>query len=433
VSQTRDRAAASDRDPVVTGAGMICSAGVGRAAVTRALERAPALEPAPMHDPRAEGIPVPAAPLYRPDWSAIVRILERSRFDGLPADPELRLAAAAVELALEDSALVDDLSRAALVASWEAPGMDRLQRGLLRDLLEAHDAPRASPEELFDRFYGLHKDAAYSTQSFLHLHLLARAFQVHGRTLFVNNACASGLYALEAAAALLREGQARTAIVVAAESPCFPTKRLWFSEGGLHSTDGFLRPFDRARTGLILGEGSGALVLETRERARERGARVLATYRGGHFNQEGWKVAIPNFAEPFCEEVIRGACEAAEVSAESLHGIVAHGAGTGLSDAYEAKGITSVLGEWPTRPPVTALKGFFGHTLGASALLESAAVISCLAEGFLPGAAGFVTPDPKLKVQLISKSTPWSDGCVLKISNGFAGFNAGAIFEVNPS
>jgi len=417
--------------PVVTGLGPVCSTGFGRDPFWESLLD-PGAKPAPLYDPSSAGLPLPPMPLYRPDGDQVESWLRAQSLSDLPPDAELRLSAAAASLAIQDARVKDELTGASLVVTCEAPGMDRFLRGLFEDFTKASGAeaePGLDSRAFFERFYERHKEAAYSTQSFLYLHVLARALGVHGHTLFVNNACASGLYALDAAAALVEAGKAPLAIVVGAESPSFPSKQLWFTESGLHSRDGFLRPFDRDRSGLILGEGAAAIVLESLDHARKRGAKIYGEYLGGHFNQEGWKVTIPNFAESFHEEVLRGACETARVDPTEIQGIIAHGAGTALSDAYEARGITSVFGDWPERPAVTALKGYFGHTLGACALIELIALLLAFEKGTLPACAGFSTPDPKLKLELLTRPVEQRWDTLMKVSNGFAGFNAAAVFR----
>jgi 3-oxoacyl-[acyl-carrier-protein] synthase II len=417
--------------PVVTGLGPVCSAGFGRGPFWETLLD-PDVKPAPMYDPAAAGLPLPPMPLYRPDGDQVESWLQGESLSALPPDTELRLSAVAASLAIKDAGLNHELASAALVATCEAPGMDRFLRGIFEDFSTALGADGGSALDssaVFQRFYQRHKEAAYSTQSFLYLHVLARALRIHGHTLFVNNACASGLYALDAAAALVETGKAPLAIVVGAESPSFPSKQLWFSEGGLHSRDGLLRPFDRDRTGLILGEGAAAIVLESWDHAHERGAKIYGEYLGGHFNQEGWKVTIPNFAECFHEDVLRGACAAASVNPEEIQGLIAHGAGTGLSDAYEARGITSVFGDWPQRPAITALKGYSGHTLGACALIEVVALLLAFEKETLPACAGFSTPNPKLKLEPLTRPLEQRWDLLMKVSNGFAGFNAATVFR----
>ncbi len=416
----------------MTGLGWVSALGSGRARALEALSKAPSSKPAPVFDPHSEGLPVPAAPLYTADENSLRDALARLGPNDLVDDAELHLAAAAAKMAIEDAGAQSLLGEAALVLTYEAPGLDRILRGLFHDFVSSEAKSGATPEQIFEHLFNVHKDAAYGMHSFLHLHSLAKALNIHGPTLFVNNACASGLYALEAAARSISEGHVDVAMAVAAESSRFPAKRLWFAEGGLYSTDGRIRPFDSNRSGLILGEGGAAWVLEPLEAAMARGARAQWEYIGGGFNQEGWKVTIPNFSEPYYEQAILKALKTAQVAAEDVDVIVAHGAGTALSDAYEAKGITAVFGDWPKRPLITCLKGWIGHTLGASAAIETALVLTCLEAGFLPGAAGFENSDPRLRMEPIRQPTPSAARTVLKVSNGFAGFNAASIFRRIP-
>jgi 3-oxoacyl-[acyl-carrier-protein] synthase II len=417
----------------ITGLGPLCAAGTGGEALWRSI--AEGRTPVSFIEPQASGIASPPFPAYELDEGAAERLLAREELSGLPADPELRLSLAALRLAIEDAELEPrHIAGAALVATYESAGLDRLQREIFAALAAgAAGAPAgtapAAPEALFLDFYRRFKDAFYHTQSFIHLHLLCRTLEIHGPTLFVNNACASGLHALEAAAELLRSAKADVALVVAAESPLFPTKKLWFEELGIYALDGRLRPFDRDRSGLVFGEAGAAVVLEPLGRALERGARVRAEYLGGFSNQEGWKVAVPNIAERYYEEAVRGACRAAGVTPGEIDLINAHGAGTHLSDLYEARGLTSVFGEWPGAPPIVALKPYFGHALGASALLEACALILALERRTLPATPGFATPDPRLKLAPAAGPRRADLRTALKMANGFAGFNAGAVFR----
>ena len=164
-----------------------------------------------------------------------------------------------------------------------------------------------------------------------------------------------------------------------------------------------------------------------RERARQ--APAYAEYAGGASNQEGWKVTTPNFAAPYYEEAIRGACAAAGIEPGDVDAVFAHGAGTALSDAYEARGLVAVFGEWPERPAIIALKGRFGHTLGASALLDAAAAAVALRDGLLPSSAGFSRHDARLKVRPLAEPRRADLKTVLKLANGFAGFNAAAVLR----
>lgn len=361
------------------------------------------------------------------------------------ADRELRLSVIALALAIADARLPPGcLPRAGLVLTYEAPGIDRLLTGIFADFLKLRRgealadrsgderAPEAArPEEaaFFEAIYLRHRQAVYESQSFMHLHLAARLFGLHGPALFVNNACASGLYALEAAAAMIRSGSCDTALVAAAEAALLPTKHRWFQEAQVLSAKGSLRPFDRDRDGLVLGEGACGLVLESEQAARARGASPYARYLGGSFVQEAWKVAVPNLTQPWYEETLRRACAAARVEPEDIDLLNPHGAGTALGDLQEARGLTAVYGEWPERPRITALKGAVGHTLGASAALETAASLLALKHQTIPPSIGFQSPDPKLKIKLVERPQPTPLRAVLKMACGFAGFLGGAVFQ----
>jgi len=424
----------SARRIAITGAGPLCAAGAGMDALRTRLDVA---EPRPdCHDPEEEGIPSPPFPLFRVDPDALRTALPADSARGLPADPELELALGALRLAIDDAgAAPADLATAALVLTWEAPGIDRVQRGLYDELAGRHDGEKDAAETppnraaAFDGFYARHRDAFYHTQSFVQLHLVARALDVHGPTLFVNNACASGIYALEAAADLLRRGRAECALVAAAESPRFPTKHRWFSDLGLYADDGVMRPFDRDRNGLVFGEAGAAVVVETLDRARARGARVLAEYLGAGLNQEAWKIAVPNLTESWYEDAVRDACRNAGLTPNDIDVVALHGASTSLSDLYEARGVTSVWGERPQTPILTSLKPFFGHALGASALLEICALLPCFEGGSVPRTPGFATADPRLAIAPLTEQLELAPRTILKMANGFAGFNAGAVLR----
>jgi len=419
---------------VITGLGPICAGGVGRDALWESILAGSV--PVQRHSASVAGVSWGSYPLYLP--GDLERIIDGEA--DLPRDPELRMSVAALRLAISDASLeLKSLAPAALVLTYEAPGIDRLLRDVFSDFLrlragaegdEDHPATgEQEPREFFNSLYRRHRDAVYHTHSFLHLHLAARALGIHGPALFVNNACASGLYALEAVADQLRAGRCQLGLASSAEVPLVPTKHLWFQEANVYSSSGSLRPFDRQREGLVLGVAGAAVVLETLESARRRGARIYAEYLGGASSQEAWKVAVPNLTERYYEETIRRSLEVANVSPEEIDLLNPHGAGTSLGDLAEATGITAVFGQWPERPRLTALKTYFGHTLGASAILETAVLMLAMEHGVIPFTPGFQNPDPRLMIRCVESHEKARLRTVLKMSCGFAGFNAGAVFR----
>jgi 3-oxoacyl-(acyl-carrier-protein) synthase len=140
-------------------------------------------------------------------------------------------------------------------------------------------------------------------------------------------------------------------------------------------------------------------------------------------------VAVPNLTERYYEETLRRSLEVANVPPEEIDLLNPHGAGTSLGDLAEATGITAVFGQWPERPRITALKPYFGHTLGASAILETAVLMLAMEQGMIPATPGFQNPDPRLMIHCVESHEKARLRTVLKMSCGFAGFNAGAVFR----
>jgi 3-oxoacyl-(acyl-carrier-protein) synthase len=344
-------------------------------------------------------------------------------------DADVLYLAAAGQRALGDAGLAEpgrggDLG---LVVTHENPGVDRHVDLLLEAAGEA--APPQTRRDAAERLYARHRDAVYNLQTFMPLHRVARMLGAHGHGLIVNNACASGLYALDAAAALVRDGSCRAVVVAGADHPLSWTKHRWFAEQELAAEDGDVRPFDRERHGFVLGDGGAALVLERLDAARARGARAYAVYRGGGFNQEGWKVTMPDPASRHYERALAAALQRAGLRPADVDWIVAHGAATGLADAYEARSLVAVFGAEFERPRLTALKAHVGHNLGGSGVTETGLLLLAMRHGRLPETRGCITPDPALRLRPLQNAAQEAPRFALKCAAGFGGFNAACIFE----
>lgn len=346
-------------------------------------------------------------------------------------DRDFQYILASAKLAIDDAGLgPGDLRESGLVLTHEAPGLDRYLAGIFRTTESMRTAREAmgGPRDLAHRIYEEHKDAVYNLQSFMYLHNAAKVLGIHGYTLFVNNSCASGLYAIDIAARLIRTAAAERIVVAGSDAPLFPTKYLWFRDLGIYSPSGIMRPFDRRRDGMIFGDGGAGIVLESLDAARSRGARIRAEYLGGGFNQEGWKVTVPNVSEAYYRRALEAALADAGIAAGEVDLLNPHGAATALSDPYEARGITEIYGDWPERPRVTCFKPYFGHNLGASALVEAAALILSIEHDIVPRTLGVEEPDPKLRIRCATENEPGPLRIGVKMSNGFAGFNGVGVF-----
>jgi 3-oxoacyl-(acyl-carrier-protein) synthase len=313
-----------------------------------------------------------------------------------------------------------------LVLAHENPGVDRHVDELLRSF-HARSEPQRTRRQAADDLYAAHRDRVYDLQSFMMLHRVARVLGAHGHGLFVHNACASGLYAIDAAALLLQAGRCRTVVVAAADHPVSWTKHRWFAEQGLAAADGRVQPFDRARHGFVLGDGAAALVLERGDSGRS--ARPYAVYRGGGFDQEAWKVTLPDPSSHWYEAAMRRALDAAGIAPQDVDWVVAHAVATSVADAYEARSLTAVFGTEFEHPRLTGFKSVIGHNLGGSGLSETALLLLAMQAEILPPLRGCHDPDPALRLRPLGTEAREAPRLAMKCAAGFGGFNAACVFE----
>jgi len=187
------------------------------------------------------------------------------------------------------------------------------------------------------------------------------------------------------------------------------------------------RPFSRDRDGMILGEGAAMLVLEPLEAARARGARIYAELAGFGMSSDAAHITHPS--ADGAALAMRRALQDANIVAEAVGYINAHGTGTLVNDVTETKSIRQVFGA-ATRIPVSSTKSMHGHTLGAAGALEGAATILALHEGMLPPTANFTAPDPECDLDVI-QNVARQQQVEYAVSNSFAfgGLNASLVFR----
>lgn len=211
-----------------------------------------------------------------------------------------------------------------------------------------------------------------------------------GESLTVATACSASNYAIGYGYDLLVSGEADVVIAGGADSVCRWAHAGFFRLGALTGTT--CAPFDRDRSGILTGEGGAALVLETFEHARARGARVYAELLGYGLNCDAKHPVSPD-AESVAE-CMRIAHRNADVKPEEVDYICAHGTGTPANDMVEGRAILEVFG--PEPPPVSSIKSMIGHTMGAACGFGAIASVLAIHCGFLPPTVNWSTPDPLL-------------------------------------
>lgn len=150
------------------------------------------------------------------------------------------------------------------------------------------------------------------------------------------------------------------------------------------------RPFDKKRDGLVVGEGAGAVLLETYESARKRGAEILAEVIGFACGSNGGDLILPNTEG--ISRTIRQGLESARLHPDQIDFISAHATGTKMGDVMEAQAIGKIFGD---RPAVTGLKSYMGHTMGSCGAIETILTLYMMAQGFIAPTLNLVDIDER--------------------------------------
>lgn len=346
---------------------------------------------------------------------------------------DLNYLIAAVKLALDDSRLnyESDDNGIGLVLAHENLGLMPFGfkvSNLAYEMLIGRQKSDIPKKVFFEGLYRKFLKSGYDVQTFADLFHVARVFNVHNYSLFINNACASGLYALEAAGQILKNNQAKAVVVCASDYPDI-YKYVWFKELGIYAHDGIIRPFSRDSNGLVFGDGGVGVVMETLESAQKRGADIYAEYLGAGFNLEGWKITVPQIGSNSYQQAIEQALLQSNIDKKKIDVVCPHGIGSGPIDYYEAKAITDIFGPNPKKPLISAFKPYVGHNLGGSALLETAILLLALKNNIVPATLNCKNIDPRFNVNLVKKNKNRKLKTVMKTCCAFAGFNAAAVFK----
>lgn len=256
-----------------------------------------------------------------------------------------------------------------------------------------------------------------------------------GPSLTVSTACSSGGDAISTACMLLMSGQADAVLAMGTESALSPLFILGLSSAHALSTNndnpqGASRPFDRDRDGFVIGEGGGALVIETEENAKKRGATILAEVAGFSNCTDGYHVTSPHpegIGAVFCMDQ---AIQHAGLSVEDVDYINTHGTATGVGDPIETNAIAELFGEHAKEMAVTSTKGATGHMMGAGGITEAITCIQCIRTGVVPPTLNLENLDEKcVPLNYVPGKAIQKDVRVAMTNSfGFGGQNSSVVF-----
>ncbi len=243
------------------------------------------------------------------------------------------------------------------------------------------------------------------------------------------SACASGAEAIAYGLQMIRSGRADVVVCGGTEAVIHPLPLAAFASMRAMSTRNdepgrASRPYDKARDGFIMGEGAGAIVIETQEHAKARGARVIAELAGAGMSADAYHFAAP---EPEGRGVIRAlhaALEDAGVTTSDIVHINAHATSTPAGDTAEAKAIRRVFGSDTDNIVVSAPKSNMGHLLGAAGAVEAIATILSVTEKVVPPTLNLEDKDDEVDLDIATVDPrPLRDGAAISDSFGFGGHN----------
>lgn len=257
--------------------------------------------------------------------------------------------------------------------------------------------------------------------------VLAEEFGAETASGSLSNACAGGAYALSMGADLIRSGEADVVIAGATEMYSRVTMAS-FNRLGAVDPDG-CRPFHRLRHGTGLGEGAAAMVLESEEHARARGARPLARLAGSGWTCDAHHATAPEPSGTQIAASIRQALVLGGRSPEEVGLVVPHATGTQLSDVTECLALTQVFGERAAKIPLYSLKALLGHTGSASGALSAVAAVLMLRHGQVPPNLPVDDQDPECDVWLPTEPVVPESRLAMVNAFGFGGHNISLLLE----
>jgi 3-oxoacyl-[acyl-carrier-protein] synthase II len=249
------------------------------------------------------------------------------------------------------------------------------------------------------------------------------------------SACASGTHAIGEAFHLIRRGLQDAVIAGGAESAITPLGVGGFASMKALSTrndepERASRPFDKERDGFVIGEGAGVLILEEREQALKRGAKIYAEVIGYAANGDAYHMTSPSPDGEGAARCMRLALKDAGLAPTDIDYINAHGTSTEYNDANETTAIKAVFGEQAAKLAVSSTKSMTGHLLGAAGAVEGVYSVLALHDGVLPPTINYEHPDPACDLDYVPNKARKADiEVALSNSFGFGGTNACAIFR----
>jgi len=268
---------------------------------------------------------------------------------------------------------------------------------------------------------------------------LTERFGTKGSPISLSTACASGATAIQLGVEAIRRGETDAALCVATEGSVNPEALIRFSLLSALSTQNTppqaaSKPFSKNRDGFVLAEGAGALVLESYEAAKARGADILGVLAGcGELTDSFHRTRSSPDGKPIIG-CVRKALADAGMTSDQIDHINAHGTATPENDKMEYLGISTVFGERAKQIPISSNKSMVGHTISAAGAVEAIFSLLTLEHQRIPPTINYEIPDPAIPFDVVpNKARDARVTAVMSNSFGFGGQNASLILTREPA
>ncbi len=260
-------------------------------------------------------------------------------------------------------------------------------------------------------------------------------FGAKGPNTVLCTACAAGSHAVGEAFKTIQRGAADVMFCGGTESVITPLALSGFAALKALSTrndepEKASRPFDQARDGFVIGEGSGMLIIEELEHARKRGARIYAEIIGYGLTADAYHMTAPPDDGEGAARCLQMAIDDAGIAREEVDYINAHGTSTFLGDIGETRAIKSVFGDHAKKLLVSSTKSMTGHLLGGAGGIEAVFCVKTILEGIVPPTINLDNPDPECDLNYVPNKAVKADiNIAVSNSFGFGGTNAVLVFK----
>jgi nodulation protein E len=338
---------------------------------------------------------------------------------------------------LDELTLLDRYSQLAVIAAQEAVLDANLISGeeILNDaaaIIGSGAGGKHTDEATYDQLYKQQRTRAHPLtipkgMPSAVASMISRHLGIKGPAFVLASACASGSHAIIQGMAMIQSGIIDVALVGASDAP--------FTYGLLKSWDALrvtssdtCRPFCKDRSGMVLGEGAGMLVLESEEHALKRGARIYAEIVGCGMTSDAGHITRPDVDGII--NAMNKALHHAEIDPGEVDYINAHGTATLSNDVVETEAINQVFGKHSKELAVSSTKSMHGHALGASSALEMIATILSIYHDIIPPTANFTVADEKCNLDYVpNKARQQAVNVAMSNSFAFGGLNTSIVLK----